>query len=365
MITKKANKVLYVPDTVICPGETLLEILEEREMTQVEFAKRIGRPIKTVNEIIKGKAPISPETAFRFEQVLGISAGFWNSLEANHREMLVRMKSEEEYKDLIEEAKVYPYKKMVRNGWVKDAKNQVQRVKNLLSFFGTTSFENIIEKRAFRISTKQKYSLPAITAWLRRGSIEAMDIETREFDSRKLKDSLEILKSLTNINNPNELMPQIGQILADCGVVFVVTKNLPNAPINGSTRWLSPSKALIQMSIRNAYSDIFWFSLFHEIGHILLGSKKDFSVDLRNGKCEEKTEKKVDKFAQEILIPPEPYKIFLSFAKKRGSYRNIYSACEKFAHEIDVHPGIIVGRLQRDGVLRPNMNKLRVRFKWV
>ena len=192
-----------------------------------------------------------------------------------------------------------------------------------------------------------------------------MDIETQEFNSKKLKDSLEILKSLTNINNPNELMPQIEQILADCGVVFVVTKSLPNAPINGSTRWLSPSKALIQMSIRNAYSDIFWFSLFHEIGHILLGSKRDFSVDLQNGKCEEKIEEKVDKFAQETLISPEPYKKFCSFIKEKGSYGNIYSACKQFAYQIDIHPGIIVGRLQHDGILRPNMNKLRVRFKWL
>jgi HTH-type transcriptional regulator/antitoxin HigA len=82
----------YNPDYVSPPGETLAEILEDREMSQAELADRMGRPKKTINEIIKGKAEITAETALELEKVLGTPAQFWNEREGRYRESLARKK---------------------------------------------------------------------------------------------------------------------------------------------------------------------------------------------------------------------------------------------------------------------------------
>ncbi len=83
---------VFLPDYAVPPGETLFENLDAIGMSQVELAERTGRPKKTINEIIKGKAAITPETALQFERVLGIPAGFWNNLERNYQETLARIK---------------------------------------------------------------------------------------------------------------------------------------------------------------------------------------------------------------------------------------------------------------------------------
>jgi len=364
MPTNKIDKILYVPDEVLFPGETLQEALEERDMSQAEFAQRINRHPKTINEIIKGKAPITQEMALQFEQVLNIPASFWNTAESNHREMVARINARNRYKKLVDEARKYPYNEMAKNGWVENVKDPVDRVTNLLSFFGTTTFDNILEKRAFRVSVKQSQSLPAMTAWLRQGTIDGKTIETKEFDEKKLKSSLTDLRTLTLEEDPNDMMNKIGSILSECGVAFVLTKNIPKAPISGSTRRISSSKFLIQMSIKYSDSDRFWFSLFHEIGHILLGNKKDFSVDLKKDQPTEEIEKKSDKFAEDTLIPPETYEKFVSYLRKEDSYSIVYPACKKFAQQIEIHPGIVLGRLQNDEIIPRNMNKLKTRLKW-
>lgn len=70
----------YVPDYLVSPGEILAEYLEAYGMTQTELADRTGLTKKTINEIIRGKSPITPETALKLERSLGRPAHFWNNL---------------------------------------------------------------------------------------------------------------------------------------------------------------------------------------------------------------------------------------------------------------------------------------------
>ncbi|MEI7620752.1 MAG: HigA family addiction module antitoxin [Candidatus Falkowbacteria bacterium] len=357
---KKDNKIL------IYPGETLSELLDERSMTQAELADRIGRPYKTINEIIKGKTGITPETAIQFERVFGVPANFWLNLENNYQLALIRANFEKNIQTEFEVAKKYPYKEMVRLGWVSVENNMEKIVQGLLDFFGVTSLKNIIEKNIFvgvqyRISVKKEYSKEAIIAWLRKGVIDAQKIDTKDFDERRLKDNLVNIRSLI-LSNSQDFLPKIVKILADCGIALVITKNLRNAPINGATRWISPKKALIQMSIRGKYSDIFWFSLFHEIGHLLLHQKKDVHIDFGEDGINEEQERQADEFAAEFLIPKEKLNNFLIKAD-RFNYSN---SIRLFAREIKVSPGIVIGRLQHDKVISLNQfNGLRLKYEWV
>lgn len=364
----KKDTIKYESTILVPPGETILEILLERGITQAELAKRLDRPLKTINKIIKGKASITPETALQLEQVLDIDAGFWNNLEAQFQALKLRIESQKQYEDLIEVSKIYPFLEMVKNGWIENTSILTKRVEYLLRFFGVTNFENIIEEdklqSAFRISSKHQYSMPAIVSWLRKGSIDGERIVTNPFDEKKIRELIPELRKMTLIEDPNELMKGLTDKLGECGVAFVITKNLKNAPINGATRWISPEKALIQMSIRLGWVDIFWFSLFHELGHILLDNKKNFNIDLVKNKIDGASEEKINIFASDTLIQPEKYKELKEKILNIRNISDIYVLVKSFAEEIEIHPGIVIGRLQHDGLVPLNMNKLRMRYSW-
>ncbi len=365
IVNKRSGENVYEPTLLVAPGETLDEVLGERGITQAEFAKRVGKHPKTINEIIKGVAVITPETSLEFEQVLGIPAHFWNNLEARYQELKTRKEIEDTQASFVSEAEKYPYSEMVKLGWVSPASNIKEKVPHLLSFFAVTDFKNIIEKGAFRISSKHTYSMPAIMTWLRKGSIDSLSIETQEYNQEKLIASLSALKLLTKESDPNKMMREIKKILADCGVAFVLTQSLKNAPINGVTRWLNPNKVLLQLSLRYKYADIFWFSLFHEIGHILYDNKKDFNVDLVNSPVELEKEKRADRFACNELVPEEDYAKFTTYLKQNTlDSSSIYRVILRFASQVNIHPGIISGRLQHDKILSMNMNRLRSKLDW-
>ena len=88
------SKQEYNPDYAVPPGETLLETIHALDLTQKELALRMGCPVKTINEIIKGVAAITAETALQLEKVTGVPASFWTNAEANYRERLARLKEQ-------------------------------------------------------------------------------------------------------------------------------------------------------------------------------------------------------------------------------------------------------------------------------
>lgn len=351
---------------LILPGETLVDLLEEKGMTQAELAERMGRPLKTINEIIKGKTSITPETAIQLEGVFSVPASFWMNLENNYQISLARFNS---FKKLEKEYKIaekYPYKEMIKLGWINSCKKIEDVVKCMHNFFGVASLENVVEKNIFvgaqyRISLKKSHSKEAVSAWLRKGVLEAQKIQTDDFDEKKLKESVLDIKKLM-FSHPNEFMSELTKTLANCGVALVILKNLKNVPINGVTRWISPEKALIQMSIRGKYADIFWFSLFHEIGHLLLHRKKGVYVDSENETINKEQEKEANKFASDILISETNYN---NFVEKFKMFRDI-GVLKSFAKNNGVIEGIVVGRLQNDEIIgRHQLNSLRNKYEWI
>lgn len=363
----------FVPTVPIPPGETLLEAIDDIGMTQAELAGRLSRPTKTVNEIIKGKTAISPETALQLEKVLNIPAHFWNNLEATYRGLLAGQQEEINLKKLEQKAKEYPYSEMAKIGWIEDTKDTVKQIKNLLLFFGATTFDGIVEKKGldngvFRISQSVRCSLPAMEVWLRKGVLDGRSVETKPFDKSKLFKALPELRAMTRVTDPKELMNKLSVFFADKGVAFVVIPNLRHTPVNGSTRWLTSSKVLLQMSIRLTWVDIFWFSLFHELGHIFYDKKNNFNVDLLKRNVDSESEKRSDDFARETLIPDIGNYIKLKeyVSEKQQTHESKKGAIEIFSNQVEIHPGIVVGRLQHDKVLSNNeFNGLRTRYKWV
>ncbi len=358
-----AMKTQYQPQTVSPPGDTLAETLEELEMSQAELARRMGRPTKTINEIMQGKAAILPETALQLENVLGIPASFWMAREMAYRTALARTerKTTVGSPEAIEWASGFPCREMATWGWIRRLPKKVDYVQELFEFFGVASLQAweatwSRPEVAFRRSLTKDGNRYAAAAWLRRGETAAAAQKTARYDERAFRAALRRCRELTR-EDPETFCPAIQERCATAGVVVLFVPELPGARVSGASRWLTPHRALIQLSLRFKTDDQLWFSFFHEAGHIVLHTKKGIFID--DGTSTSTQEKEANAFASSMLIPDDPLERFS--ATRPFSTETVLA----FAEEQRIAPGIVVGRLQHERLIPyTHLNGLKRSLTW-
>jgi HTH-type transcriptional regulator / antitoxin HigA len=349
---------IWQHDWTVAPGEILLEAIQERDMSQSELARRMDRPIKTINEIVNGKAAITPDTAIQLELTLGVAASFWNSLEATYRAQLARARSEEELQAYGSWAAAFPIKDLIRHKLIERRTSEGGTVAALLAYFrvsNPSAWEKhwLAPAASFRASPTFASSPYAAAAWLRWGEIVAAGIETEPFDSQHLRDVLDEIRAMTR-RDFALVRQRIQGLLASAGVAFVLTPELPGTRLSGAARWLGADKAMIQLSLRHKTDDHLWFSLFHEARHLLCQKRVDFVDDDADSDTTDQDELDADCFARDQLIPPSEYADFV--AERTFTSKSV----RDFAKRQNVAVGIVVGRLQRDGHLnRSHLNELK------
>jgi addiction module HigA family antidote len=357
-----ATKNIYLPDYVVTPGEVLLDFLEGLNITQAELSGRTGLTRKTINGIVKAKEPISPETALKLERALGRSAQYWSNLERNYQDDKVRLAEKVRMESQLHWLDNFPINEMVKLGWIQKAKAKVEKLEILLRFFGIASPNQWINfwgdiPVLYRQTTKQEKSVEAISAWLRQGEIEAQKVKCSPFNSRIFQENLDKIRALTTENDPQIFIPLLVDLCSAAGVIVVFVPALKKIGIHGATRWIG-DKPVIQLSFYLKSNDHFWFTFFHEAGHIVKHSRKD--LFLEDNKLAGEKEEEANTFAGDKLIPPAQLRKFLQYYNP-PSLSNI----ETFAKTIGIAPGIIVGRLQRDKILSWKVgNHLKVYYEW-
>lgn len=353
----------FNPDYAVPPGETLQEVIESLGMSQAELAERTHRPKKTISEIINGKTAITPETALQLERVLNVPARFWMNLETNYRETLARLEEQKRLEKQREWLKKVPIRDMVDKEWIQKRSSLVEQFQEVLGFFGVASVEGwneywgkLIASAAFRQSKTFKSEPAAVAAWLRQGEKEAQSLQCEPFNTAKFKKILGDIKLLTT-ESPELFQPEVIKLATSAGVAVVFIPEVPKCRINGATRWLSPDKALIQLSLRYKTDDHLWFTFFHEAGHILKHGKK--AVFLEGEVTNEQAEIEADTFAGDFLIPKKEYERF----RMREDYST--ASVSMFAKRLGIAPGIVVGRLQHDkSIPYSHLNALKRHFQW-
>lgn len=356
---------VFRPDWVSPPGDTIADLLEENGWSQAEFAGRVGYTTKHVNQLINGKASITDETAVRLERVLGSSAQFWLAREAQYRESLARAAERKSLQKWTEWLKEIPLKHMIDCGWVEKRPSKTDQVSACLKFFGVASVDawmktyarpEVNALAAFRASTKFEKQRGAVAAWLRQGELRASSMTCRSFDRRVLKGSLSQIRALSNERDPEIFVKELAGICSQAGVAVVFEPAPKGCPAAGATKWLTSEKALLMLSLRYKSNDHLWFAFFHEAGHILLHSKKMLFLEPYG--LDDAAEDEANEFAADTLIPPEQAKTLPYLPRTKD-------AVQTFAQEIGVAPGIVVGRMQHDGLLRRDyLNGLKIWYKW-
>lgn len=338
----------YEPRIAIHPGEVLCDILETKGYSQNWLAERTGYSDKQISQIINGKAIITPELAMRLERVLDSSADFWNNLTIHYQADLARIDEQRrareesiQYADEVKNA----YNELVSHGYFQRERDSVVRIKQLWNFFGVNSIADIATTQpvAFRKSPQPKQDKYIVAAWLRCGEVEAGHLSiTNPFDKTAVENAIAQIKAMIPCP-PCDFFVKIQNLLKEAGVALVTVGYFKNSHINGATRW-DGQIPIIQLSDRGKCDDKIWFTLFHELGHVILHSKRAQFITGEKQITSRVEESEADEFASNTLIDPIAYSNFIQSKYPIITQEQIIA----FAKEQGTAPSIVLGRLQHD-----------------
>lgn len=350
----------FNPDYAVPPGWTLEEALEDLSMNQADLARHTGLSEKHISQLIKGEAPVTFDTAIKLERATDIPARLWNNLEHTYRATLARLAEEAELSEQIDFLEELPTAAMVSMGYLTKQVKKTERLREVFEFFGVvnrSAWERVWNPTLNSVAFRKKpvSDRGALAVWLRLGERQVAQITCQPWDAKAFTDSLYRIRALTEERNPDIWYPKLVQECASTGVAVVTVPEVKGAKVNGASRWLTPNRGLIQLSLRYKWSDIFWFSFFHEARHILDMHKRPIYVNSSDSDHEE--ENRADAFARDFLIPPQHTPVLKNL--------QTLNEVKKFAEEIGIHPGIVVGRLQNDKIWPHHWgNRLRQRLGW-
>lgn len=351
---------VYNPNKAIHPGYTISKALAREGMTQKSLSERTGLTEKHLSRIINGEASVTVETSLLLENALGGTASFWINLEKNYQETKARIDRISLVKNEVNIVSKFPYKELATRGFVEKTTNNEKKVENLWKFFGINSllFVQTTEVVAYRKKSGLNVRSEVIATWLRCGELESKKNIIPEYSETKLKSSLLKIKSLSN-KDPKDFSEEAVKILNEAGVSLVYIPHFSGSGVSGAVRWIN-NNPVIQLSIYYSWADIFWFNLFHELGHLILHGKKEKFIEFDDKELSvvQEKEKEADKFASDELIPEESY---IEFLKKPLTKQGVLN----FAKDLGIHSGIVAGRLCHDKKVKWNMvSSLRPRLKF-
>ena len=361
IMVKEKKTVGLSRDFIIHPGETLAEIIEDRGMTQRELAVRTGMTEKHISTVIHGQKNISAAFARKLEYALGIETSFWMNLQANYDRELLEFEelnniTEEEMgilKNLKEVSEVW-----TTFGWLEEGSNPAAMILDYRMIFGISNLldtSKISYAAAYRAQSKNASVDPYVLfAWQRMCEMLTKNIDVAdEVDVEKLRLKIPEIKKVMFLR-ANQIQKKLSEIFAECGIAFRIVPNFTGAPVQGFIKGTEDGGLILCMTLRQKFADIFWFTLFHEIAHILNGDTKHDFIDFDSVSGD--IEAKADNMAGEFLISSGDYQAFVA----AGGYKRS-SEIERFAASQSVKDFIVKGRLMKEEIIPWSA---RPRYEW-
>ena len=335
-----SNYIEYNDTIAFHPGYYIKEIVDESGLTQEDFAKRLDTTPKNLSLLIRGEQSLSIDIAMKLSRMIGTSVSYWLNLQNAYDALIAQFKSEEELEAERKVFEYFDYKYFRENYALPDLprkKNeQIKKVREFLNVATLSVFTRRDMAVSFRNSTTEitEASIVKANTMVQIATNKALKVEAPKFNKKKFEEAVQYALTLTQKHN--EFYSLIYKAFLEAGVIFVILPNISGSKTNGATKKIGDNIMLL-VNDRRLYADSFWFTLFHEIGHIVNGDY-GISFEKETGKQEEAA----DKYAEDMLIPPEQYQEFVS--------NNRFDMCaiKEFATHIDRDPGIVLGRLQND-----------------
>ncbi len=337
-------------DLIIHPGETIADVLEDRGITRAELAARTGVSPAFVSNVIAGKKGISANFAMGLEYALGVPKSFWLNLQANYESELLEINEEqtitEEERSAREDLKdVVKYLRQRGMMPAREKKEEsILSLRKVLQISNIANLKEMIPSGAFRMAANTTVTPNVLGAWIRLCQLAGNDKTiSAKFDKKYTKDLVDEIKKVICQNDGN-VQGHLRNVMEKYGIDFSVARNFRGAPVQGYICQKSDGIYQMVLTIRGAFADIFWFSLFHEIGHIVNGDIGNNLKFIDDGGDQDK-ESAADLFASNMLLSPESYKAFI----ERGDFS--IESIQEYAESQNVMPYIVIGRLQKEKYL--------------
>lgn len=354
----------YQPNYAVPPGAVLDEHRDAAGLTQAELAQRLGFSAKHVNRLLAGQEPVTPDTALKLETVFGLPARVWLGLEARYREHLARVSEQQTLVAELPWLDRLPHRALTKLGWLPGGLRGPDLVRALRAFFSVGSLDYLPGvwgdvQAAYRKAAAFQSHEWALLAWLAQGERAAERLHCDPFDAAALRAALPDIKGFSRLPDVAFVEPLIAR-LAAVGVALVFVPAPDGARVCGATRWLGKDKVLVQLSLRYKTDDQLWFTLFHEIGHVLLHGKREQFIDFERASDPSAQEQEANDFAARLLISPAGLNRLIA----AGDFSQ--ASVQAFARAQGVAPGIVVGQLQHRRAVRFNhpLSKLKTSFRW-
>jgi Plasmid maintenance system antidote protein len=353
----------FDPNWFSPPGDTIKDVLKERNISLNDFSIRIGLPLDSLECLLRGELKITENLADTLAREFGGSAAFWINRELQYRRSFARIHSFPISNEIVIWLNNLPLKEMIDFGWIRKFEDVHLQIVECFKFFDVTNFKSwtskyrkIVESAAYRTSPKYLSTTGAVAAWLRRGQILSESIKCNSWDSDRFRSLLPTLRRLTRVHDPRDFMPELQRLCGEAGVAVVVARAPSDCKASGATYFSSAKKAHIQLSCRYLSDDHFWFTFFHEAGHLILHSQQ--SMFFEGIEAASLQEEEANRFSEDTLIPEYLKQEFMSLPLDG---RKIM----RFAKLADISPGIVVGQLQYyNKITRRQLNNLKRRFSW-
>jgi HTH-type transcriptional regulator/antitoxin HigA len=354
----------FRPDWVSPPGETVADILAQRNLSPSDFGRLIGTASAYTKQLLSGQAQINSDTAKRLAEVLGASPEFWLAREQQYRADLARLTAQLDATQSAHWIKRFPITEMVQLGWLRKGATELEQAEACLQFFGVPTpkrweaeYDDVLRTAAFRTSPTFKSDDAAVVAWIRRGELVASGFECAKWDPEGFRRELSPIRALTREKGPDRFLPKLRQQCATFGVAVVVVRAPTGCRASGAARVLARGRRLLLLSFRYLSDDHFWFTFFHEAGHLLLHGDRPLILD-GDDFVPDAAEQDANRFAADILISP---KLRGALAKLPARYKPVL----RFAHDIGISPGIVVGQMQHFGLIgRHQLNRAKRQYTW-
>ncbi|MFK0691572.1 ImmA/IrrE family metallo-endopeptidase [Mesorhizobium sp. IMUNJ 23033] len=335
-----------------------------RSMTLESLADLLGESSEFTSQLLTGDVPIDNDIAESLADILGASKAFWLEREVQFRTARERARSNAPTSSPAEWLGRLPISDMKKFGWISSARGPENLLAECLRFFDVGSlvdweatYRPLARAAAYRLSKSYVSDPMSIVTWLRFVETKAQHISANNFDAVAFRKALPNLRALTLLKDPKVFMPKLRELCAACGVALVVAPTPQGCPASGATRLLSSGTAMIALSLRYKTDDQFWFTFFHEAGHLLLHSDRAFFLE--DGSDVTQTEEdEANEFSANLLVPSETWERLSPGIK---DFRSVV----RQAVSIGTSPGILVGQMQHKGHLRFNqLNFLKRRLSW-
>jgi HTH-type transcriptional regulator/antitoxin HigA len=352
----------FAPDWCSPPGDTIKEALAYRRMSSDGLGATLGLSTSSLVGLLSGGLVIDASLADGLAAALGGSRQFWLRREAHYRNRLDRARIPESAVDFATFKASLPVKDMLSFGWLRDFAGGTED-DAIKAFFEDSpgawmqSGPARAEQVRFRTSFAHTTNPVAVAAWLRQGVRAARQIQCVPWDPEKLRAALPAIRALVRTKKPASFFPKLVEIGRACGVAIVFVRTPAGCRASGATHFESDDKAIIQLSFRYRADDHFWFTVFHEVGHLLLHPTSQLFVEGQDYESTEE-ESEANRFASAVLLPDE-------FESELHSLRRDFRAYARLAKRIGISPGVLVGQMQKRGLLQhKQMNFLKERYDW-